>query len=294
MKLKRLILTTIVFLAVLFTFSITAYAQTTVTENTIYWETSENGGSGRHNIVTASNPYIGKDREVIVNGYSYLDKNGNVINSFYDSTATKDINLPVAPENAERTMIHIHSTTNRLGWVDSSSVLFDLVSPEDTKKVSEEIEKAKDAEQPQEKTAEEFADSINEKEGKTLILVDQSGSMSEFVEKSTKAFNSLDLTDVTIMVFAESSLEISADEINDSHSSIGGGTDIYSAMNKADGYENIVLISDLDDNHCAELFEFSSVKTLEIMCPDKYFPVEELDKIKATWSNAKITVDIIK
>lgn len=286
MKLKRFILTSIVFLIALLGFSITAYAQTTVVENTIYWETSENGGSGRHNTVTESNPYISKDREVIVNGYSYLTEEGKIIDSFYDSSATEDIDLPMGPEDAEKVMLHVHSTTNRLGWVDGGNVLFDLVTPEDTNKVKEP--------EPQKKTAEEFAESINEKEGKTLILVDQSGSMSEFVEKSTKAFNSLDLTDVTIMVFAESSLEISANEINDFHSSIGGATDIYSAMNQSEGYQNVVLISDLDDNHDNELFEKSSVKTLEIMCPNTNYPVENLDKIKSTWSDVEISIDIIK
>lgn len=286
MKLKRFILTSIVFLIALFGFSITAYAQTTVVENTIYWETSENGGSGRHNTVTESNPYISEDRKVIVNGYSYLTEEGKIIDSFYDSSATENINLPMGPEEADKVMLHIHSTTNRLGWVDGDNVLFELVTPEDTNETKEP--------EPQKKTAEEFAESINEKEGKTLILVDQSGSMSEFVEKSTKAFNSLDLTDVTIMVFAESFLEISANEINDSYSSIGVTTDIYSAMNQSEGYQNIVLISDLDDNHDNELLKFSSVKTLEIMCPNANYPVDKLDTIRSSWSNVEITIDIIK
>lgn len=281
---KRLFILTILSFIFLFGFSITTHAKTVVKENAVYWETSEDGGSGRNNIVNDENPYISEDRTVTINGYSFLDSNGNIIDSKFVLNITNNIKIPTAPKGTVMTMLHIHSENYRLGWTDEANLTpADIRVPDEPQNI----------EQPQKKTAEEFADSINQKEGKTLILVDQSGSMNDFIEESTRAFNSLDLTDVEIMVFAEKQKKISADEINDFHPSIGGGTDIYSAMNKADGYENIVLISDLADNHNTELFSFSTVKTLEIMCPDEYYPEEDLNKIKTIWSNVDISIYII-
>lgn len=284
-KAKRFILTMFFVLGILFVLTITSYAADTsyICENATYWEISENGGSGRHNTITEANPYIDKDRAVIVNGYSFLDDSGNIIDYYYDSSASADIVIPNSPAGTAHTMFHIHSLTNRLGWTSESNLnLFD------SEKLSEQEEII-----PEEKTPEEFAASIEKKEGSTLILVDQSGSMNAFVEEATRAFNSLDLTDVTIIVFANDFLEISAGEINDYHD-IGRSTDIYSAMNEAEGYENVVLISDLADNTGTELSTFSSVKTLEIMCPNTYYPTEELSKITETWSDTDITISIIK
>lgn len=296
-KIKRLITlltTTFIFMATFTCISITVYAQTTITEGTVYWETSENGGSGNFNSVYKDNPYITEDRGVIVNGYSYLDKEGNIIDSFYDSSLTDDIKLPKGPEGAEKVMLHVHSKTNRLGWVDGGNVLFDLVTPEPS--IVKEQDSIKDLEpeiDDNKKTPEEFVDSINKKEGKTLVLVDKSQSMSDFIDQSTSAFNSLDSTNITVMVFASGTVEVAPEDVN-SYPANGSSTNIYGALNQAkDIYENVVLISDLGHNEIfSRLKKNDTVKTVEIMCPEEVTDSIS-EKIEKKWSNATIEITTI-
>ena len=276
---KRLLLTTIVFFALIFSVSVNANAQSKIEENALYWETSWDNGSGNHNSISKNNPYITADRDVVVNGYSFLNENGDIIKSEYDEDTQTDIAIPEAPSGTVKTMLHIHSLTNRLGWTDADNVYSGSVPTE-------------------KKTAEEFAEIISKKEGKTLIYVDKSASMDAFTEEATKAFNSLDLSDVTILVFSDACKRVPEEEINIHHIDMGGRTNIYGNLSLADEFmpnvKNVIIISDLADNHSKELKEIPSVETVEILCPDPNFPEAEVRKIKKSWKNATVNVSVIK
>lgn len=257
---------------------------TVVKQDTTYWETSQNFGTGRNNIVTADNIYVPQDRVVTVNAVSYLDENGNIKSSFYrtfDQLQQQSPNVQV--EICQQCMVHICTDTTDLGWVSPEN----LTRYETTSKSDDEIVEV---------TPEEFAEEIQIKEGTTVIYVDQSGSMNSFVEQATRAFNKLDLTDRTIIVFAENSKVISKEQINDYHSEIGGGTNVYAALNTALQYspKHVIIISDLCDNFDQELLDIPTLETVDILCPDVNYPSYELEYIKDTWKNATVTLSIIK
>ncbi|MCX8074313.1 MAG: hypothetical protein N2749_01845 [Clostridia bacterium] len=277
---KKFILTVIVLFSVILGVSITADAESFIKEGSIYWEISEHGGTGKHNTFNSINPYV--TDVVIVNGYSFLDKEGYILQSKYEPQLKESIVVPIAPDKTSKIMIHIHSSTNRLGWTDLKNL--------------ETISKVTVDESQNKISPEQFVDKISEKKGTTLIYVDKSSSMDEFVRQATRAFNKLNLENKRIFVFAVVTKEITdPKKINNNFDDIGGTTDIYGSLNEANKYspENIILITDLADNHGDELDKMSTLKTVEILCPDINYPKSELNKIKSKLNNAKITLSII-
>lgn len=75
----------------------------------IYWESSQNFGSGKDGLATINNAYIPNDLVVTVNGVAYLDDYGNIISSSYGTTQEIDI--------WKKRMIHISANGIDLGWV---------------------------------------------------------------------------------------------------------------------------------------------------------------------------------
>lgn len=277
---KRLILSFIVFALMLVTFSFSVHAET-VADGTVYYSSSWSGGSGNSNVVSAKNPYITEERTVIVNGYSFLDENGSVLASAYEPSS-EGFEVPhEAPTGTVKTMVHIHSLTNRLGWVDKTEILSEVANDEML-------------------TPESFAERVDnlQDSGKTLIYVDKSGSMDNFVKEATSAFEKLDFSNTKVVVFAETSKVISKDDINEEHN-VGVLTDLYSALRFADEYlpgvENIVLITDLCDTENNILKDMpSQLKNIQILCPTNFYPKDQIYKIKESWTKANISVSIIK
>lgn len=75
----------------------------------VYWESSQNFGSGKHGLATINNAYIPNDLVVTVNGVAYLDDYGNIISSSYGTTQEIEI--------WKKRMIHISANGIDLGWV---------------------------------------------------------------------------------------------------------------------------------------------------------------------------------
>lgn len=79
---------------------------------TVYWETSQNFGSGKYGIVSNNNAYIPDDLIVMVNGVAYLDDNNNILSSSYGITQEiEDIKI------YKNRMLHISANGVDLGWV---------------------------------------------------------------------------------------------------------------------------------------------------------------------------------
>lgn len=74
-----------------------------VRADTVYWESSENFGSGKYGMISG-------DSLVTVNGVSYLDDNGNILSSYY--------NVPTEIDIWKKRMLHISLNDIDLGWVD--------------------------------------------------------------------------------------------------------------------------------------------------------------------------------
>lgn len=76
---------------------------------TIYWESSQNFGSGKSGVVSSKNIYIPDSCLVTVNGVAYLDDNGNIISSSYGTTQKIEFR--------RKHMLHICANGIDLGWV---------------------------------------------------------------------------------------------------------------------------------------------------------------------------------
>lgn len=86
-----------------------AYLESRSSTGAVYWESSQNFGSGKYGMATINNAYIPNDLIVTVNGVAYLDDNGNVLSSSYGTT--QEI------ETIEKRMLHISANGMDLGWV---------------------------------------------------------------------------------------------------------------------------------------------------------------------------------
>jgi len=263
-----------------------------VEENATYWESSEKGGSGKHNNVTAENPYISEDRVITINGISYLDEDGKILFSTYveykDMQGAQAPKILEMPEGTTKRMYHICTGETDLGWIDIDQV---------TKKTLIEESKKEEMTEVEETTPEKFAEIVDSKKGKTLIYVDQSGSMYYFTQEAMRAFNQIDLEDKTIIVFANKMKEIEKKDIKKEQNTIGISTNIYGNLNKSVEYsevENLIIITDLEDNHGEELLPIKSLKTVEIYCPNANYPKENVEYIKEVYKKASVRVNIIK
>ena len=100
--------------------------QYTVSEGTIYWESSDYSGFGIHNTICDENPYtniINNKLPVRINGYSILDHNGNIIESYFDEKIPK-FNISTTT-NEQEIMVHIEEKDKngyRLGWIHFNQI----------------------------------------------------------------------------------------------------------------------------------------------------------------------------
>ena len=100
-------------------------AEYVVPEGTTYWESSWDGGTGKHAKVSAENAYTADIQEeglsVKIDGYSILNKDGGIIESHFNNGAALEEVPPIHSGN--RMMLHIWSEKGyRLGWIDAQCV----------------------------------------------------------------------------------------------------------------------------------------------------------------------------
>lgn len=95
-------------------------ARYTIPTGTRYYESSFGFGSGRQGRV--GNKYTLNPGKIRIPGYSYLDKNGEVIISDYKEEA-EIIDIPDPPENARKLFLHFCTQKYRNGWIDSDDMI---------------------------------------------------------------------------------------------------------------------------------------------------------------------------
>ena len=66
--------------------------QYTVSEGTVYWESSRYGGVGKHNTISEANPYTNVSSGIFhvrINGYSVINADGKITDSYFDENIQK-------------------------------------------------------------------------------------------------------------------------------------------------------------------------------------------------------------
>lgn len=254
-----------------------------IEDNAVYYESSWNFGSGRQGIVNKNNQYVTKPCYAGINGYSFLDKEGNIIISDYKES-TNDIAVPEAPSGAVKLFYHFKSTYHRNGWVSSNKVKFltkkEITSkpdkseePEDLKE-PDELEEPKEPEKPKKQNSKELADMINNYGGITVVIVDRSSSMDDFADKATKEFRKLHIDSETtkVYVFGRYFKEIKAKDITNDNSDVRKNEKTYDyladVINDAAKYkpDHIILLTDLGV-YDGSFVEQTQLKTLDILLP---------------------------
>ncbi len=251
-----------------------------IEDGAVYYESSDNFGSGRNNIVNANiNPYVNSPCYAAINGYSFLDKNGRILDHYY-LEETSSIEIPPKPIGTVRVLKHFRTVFNRNGWVDSQKVLCrDGETVLDKKKENPKTEPDKS-----EKNAKELADMIDNYEGITVVLVDRSSSMDEFAEKATREFRKLDIDEATtkVYVFGRYFKEIKAKDVAEEHLDVRKDEKVYDLLaeviNDAGKYnpKHLVILTDLgvyEDEK--KIKEQPQLETIDIIIPNDTYNYEE-------------------
>lgn len=265
-----------------------------VADGTTYWESSWNFGTGRHGVVNEENPYTTTPCYAGINGYSYLNGNGNILVSDYIETEN-DIVIPSAPDGAVKLFVHFKSTSFRNGWVDADNV--SLIKAEE---LPEETEPTFPTTlEPEKQNSEELAEMIQQYDGMTVVIVDRSSSMDDFADKATVEFRNLNIDEQTtkVYVFGRYFKEIQAKEITNENRDVRQDEQRYDylaeVINDAGKYnpKHIIILTDLGVYE-GNLATQSNLETIDILVPSDnwYGEMERSDFIKKAFPDVKITI----
>lgn len=269
-----------------------------IEDNAVYYESSWNFGSGRQGIVNKHNPYVTKPCHAGINGYSFLDKNGDIIISDYDES-TNDIAIPEAPSEAVKLFYHFKSTYHRNGWVSSNNVKFLTKKEMDSK--PEKAEKPKTPTEPEKQNSKEFADMINNYNSMTIVIVDRSSSMDVFADKATKEFRKLDINEKTtkVYIFGRYFKEIKSKDITKDNSDVRKNEEPYDyladVINDCAKYnpKHIILLTDFGV-YSKSFIEQPQLKTFDILLPFNWkyneYVKNRINDLKNSFSNAEFNI----
>lgn len=294
MKIKRFLMLICFFVLLIAFGTITAAAQEVETgempyiikEGTVYYESSYDFGSGRKAVVNEGNIYTTIPCYAGINGYSFLDEQGRVIDSKYQEESN-DICVPEAPEGTAQIFLHFKTFNYRNGWVNSENVISKNANTEEENNLNENISKP-----------EEVVEEIKihtEKGKKTAIVIDYSGSMSEHQQKVVELLATLEFDkNTTIIVFGTTYQVITTTQLSNGEFDVGGETHMYQALNKASSLEveQLIIISDLGTYEDVSLNSSEKLENVIIYDPLGYDYIVERE-LKETWKNAKIKRTII-
>lgn len=282
------------FYGMLFAFGLMIFCSTTVSaaesekgefpfvveEDSIYYESSENFGSGKYGVVNEENPYTTKPCCAAINGYSFLDMNGNIITAKYVEEES-NIAIPEKPEGTVSTLVHFRCEKSRNGWILQEKVKTKrVVTPEDyapPKQVVEQI------------------DEILKKDSNTAIVIDYSSSMSDDQQKVVNLLSTLEFNDeTTIIVFANKFEIINLKQLASNDFYVGGGTDMFPALNhikELNDIKQLILITDLETKTFpTKLEENKMLESVKIYDPDDSESDESImNEMILKFSNAKIS-----
>lgn len=265
-----------------------------IAKGTVYYESSDNFGSGRSGIVNKKNKYITIPCYAGINGYSFLDKDGNILAHNYIEDEN-DIVIPKAPKDAVKLFKHFKSFFGDNGWVDANKVSKSISDPKPPNDKKRKKKEQKPKEQKPEDVVENIKD-IQEKNEKTTIVVDFSGSMSDNQREVVELLETIDFDkNTTIIVFATKYEIVSKKQLISEDFDVGGATYMLKALNKAVslGTEHLIVISDLDTQGKYDGISLKKSKTLKsVTVYDPDDGIEDTiidDMFKVTWKNAKIS-----
>lgn len=301
MKLRNLWIFAVAMFVFMLGGSITANAEEyTVSDGTVYWESSWGYGSGKHATVSRNNPYTESGEgefHVCIDGYSIVDANGVILESCFDE---KNFQLPIPTVTGEQQlMVHIWGAYKggyRLGWIKYT----DLSNKENSNYLISELPEGEEAvwfENSGEKTVDQTADTLREEieadsriPRESVILADFSGSMSEF---QSDVLEKLEGTTGRKYVFAEEIEEFSVEKEPWLYN-IGGATDIANALNTVSisNDSHIYILTDLNDNCGTQLTmneAFQGEITIGYYPNDSWMAMSFFKELQQAYPNAKIT-----
>lgn len=263
-----------------------------IEEGTVYYESAYNFGSGRRGTVNKENVYTTIPCYAGINGYAYLDKRGNVLDSDYIENED-DIFIPESPKGAVKLFKHFKSTFHRNGWVDADKIRkrCDKI-PKVKKRKEEKQEEGEEAAQKPEKIVEDIEKDLQKKNQKTTIVIDFSGSMSAHQERVVDLLKTLEFNEnTTIIVFGTNYEVISKKQLELEDFYVGGSTHMMKALNKATslGTEKLIIISDLYTYEDVPLEKSETLKSVVIYDPDDGIEDNIVDDIKDIWDKVEIS-----
>lgn len=279
-------------------------------EGATYYESSDE--IGKSATVDENNPYTSVPCNVAINGWSYLNNNGEIIEAKYDES-TNNIEVPkltLQDENADiqQLMLHVYGEDYRLGWVRAEDVLnFNKVQEEQFSNTGyEETQKDTNNTSIEDvQTPEDVVDSIynvvqdaKATNQKVAILIDTSGSVYDKREKIYEGLKKVDLNqgNTIILKFASNVKNVEPDTFSEQDIDFGGMTELYSALNKANEQcaDKIIVITDLVQNGYVSLNETENAGELIVYDTSEEWSDEQvLNEITSKYPNMKIIHTVI-
>lgn len=273
--------------------------QYTVSEGSVYWESSDQWGSGSHKTVCEENRYTDVsygELPVWIDGYSVIDQNGDIVEAFFDEKVQK-FSIP-ATTSEQELMVHIWGADKggyRLGWIK----LGEVASDDEEYIISEILEGQEEEwfENSEEKNVDKTADTLKKEVDEdskmpreSYIFADFSGSMYDF---QSDVLEKLEGTSGKKYVFAEDIEQFVLRKDTWTYN-IGGKTNIAKALNSVNmsNDSHIYILSDLNDN-CGTEIESKKEFVGEITIV--YYPVYHMDakdfmeRLRKAYPNAIIT-----
>ena len=295
-----------------------------IPEGTKYYRSSHGHGSGRWGIVSDGNIYTDSPCYAGCDGYSWEDEKGRVLKSDYQE-GVPDIEIPAPPVGATRLMVHFHGVVFRNGWIDeayckrreanteeinipvrkpdhqNAAVYDPQTNPEPEPEKAPGVFKTEE-EQGVEEVAKEIGDVVQSDEaGKTVLVIDFSGSMASNQREVLRLIETFDLDSFeSIWVFADDAQCVTAQQLKERDFDVGSATYMYKSLNRVwdnnPDVENMILISDLQGYGRESLKENSKIKSVTIYDTEWNIETwldsadqEMLDTFAIAWPEASIT-----
>lgn len=277
--------------------------QYTVSEGTVYWESSRYGGVGKHNTISEANPYTNVSSgkfHVRINGYSVINADGKITDSYFDENIQK-FSIPTTTSEY-KLMIHIEGADEgnyRLGWIEFDQVNYGEDKPDyDVSVIPEEKDQEKEwFEDSEQKNVEETANTLQENvetdseiPRESYILADFSGSMFDF---QNDVLEKLENTTGKKYVFARSIAEFVLGKDRWDYN-LGGATDIANALNTLNmsNDSHVYILSDMCDNCGTEIEaneDFYGEITIVYYPTNSSFALDFMKRLRQAYPNATIT-----
>lgn len=257
--------------------------EVSVPDGVVYYASADLSGSGPRNCTGEENIYTA-GKHFYIGGFAVVGEDDRLLSyeCYLGNQITPGQFAPPfcsEPETGAAIWIHLYTETTddgSLGWILASQA-----QPVDCRDNSDPSESV---------TVSDIAETVEElsREGTVALLLDASGSVSDYSAEIASYATQVDRAE-EIIIFADLAKQISASNYNDEQYNVGGGTDIYGALNSLSAetvFDEVIIVTDTHHNKIdSVLIPRDNIKQLTIVsiAPPDFVQSSVLSTIQTQW-----------